>query len=58
MTQIADPLKSGLVSSLSRPGGNVTGMSFKVDELTGKGLALLREAFPSHFPSGRPLVRA
>jgi ABC-type uncharacterized transport system, periplasmic component len=47
MTQIADPLKSGLVTSLSRPGGNVTGMSFKVDELSGKGLALLREAFPS-----------
>jgi len=46
MTQIADPLKSGLVADLSRPGGNVTGMSFKVDELTGKGLALLREAFP------------
>jgi putative ABC transport system substrate-binding protein len=47
MTQIADPLKSGLVTSLSRPGGNVTGMSFKVDELSGKGLALLRETFPS-----------
>ena len=47
MTQIADPLKSGLVTSLSQPGGNVTGMSFKVDELSGKGLALLREAFPS-----------
>src|SRR5262247_3757134 len=47
MTQIADPLKSGLVTSLSRPGGNVTGMSFNVEELSGKGLALLREAFPS-----------
>jgi putative tryptophan/tyrosine transport system substrate-binding protein len=46
MTQIADPLKSGLVADLSRPGGNVTGMSFKVDELTGKGLALVKEAFP------------
>ncbi|MGA7185670.1 MAG: ABC transporter substrate-binding protein, partial [Pseudolabrys sp.] len=33
--------------SLSQPGGNVTGMSFKVDELSGKGLALLREVFPS-----------
>jgi putative tryptophan/tyrosine transport system substrate-binding protein len=47
MTQIADPLKSGLVTNLSRPGGNVTGMSFKVEELSGKGLALLRETFPS-----------
>jgi putative tryptophan/tyrosine transport system substrate-binding protein len=47
MTQIADPLKSGLVTSLSRPGGNVTGLSFKVDELAGKGLALIKEAFPS-----------
>ncbi len=47
MTQIADPLKSGLVTNLSRPNGNVTGMSFKVDELTGKGLALVKEAFPS-----------
>ena len=47
MTQIADPLKSGLVTSLTRPGGNVTGLSFKVDELAGKGLALIKEAFPS-----------
>jgi putative tryptophan/tyrosine transport system substrate-binding protein len=36
-----------IVTSLTRPGGNVTGMSFKVDELTGKGLALIKEAFPS-----------
>jgi putative tryptophan/tyrosine transport system substrate-binding protein len=47
MTQIADPLKSGLVTNLSRPGGNVTGMSFKVEELSGKGLALLKETFPN-----------
>src|SRR5262244_2954369 len=37
MTQIADPLKSGLVTNLSRPGGNVTGMSFKVDEQVVRG---------------------
>src|SRR5262249_56631099 len=47
MTQIADPLKSGLVTSLSRPGGNVTRMNLHADELTGKGLARLSEAFPS-----------
>ena len=47
MTRIADPVKSGLVSSLSKPGGNITGLSFKVDELSGKRLALLKEAFPS-----------
>ena len=47
MTRIADPVKSGLVSNLSRPGGNITGLSFRVDELSGKRLALLKEAFPS-----------
>jgi putative ABC transport system substrate-binding protein len=47
MTRIADPVKSGLVRSLSRPGGNITGLSFMVDELSGKRLALLKEALPS-----------
>ena len=47
MTRIADPVKSGLVRSLSKPGGNITGLSFMVDELSGKRLALLKEAFPS-----------
>ena len=47
MTRIADPVKSGLVASLSKPGGNITGLSFKVEELSGKRLALLKEAFPS-----------
>ena len=47
MTRIADPVKSGLVRSLSRPGGNITGLSFMVDELSGKRLALVKEVFPS-----------
>ena len=47
MTRIADPVKSGLVRSLARPGGNITGLSFMVDELSGKRLALLKEALPS-----------
>src|SRR5204863_9932688 len=38
--------KSGLVTSLSRPGGNITGLSSMVDELTGKRLALLKEGLP------------
>ena len=41
-----DPVGSGLVSSLARPGGNVTGLSLMAPELDGKRLELLKEAFP------------
>jgi putative ABC transport system substrate-binding protein len=47
MMRTADPVKSGLVSSLSRPGGNITGLSSMVDEVIGKRLALLKEALPN-----------
>ena len=47
MTRIADPVKSGLVGNLSRPGENITGLSFMVDELSGKRLALLKDTLPS-----------
>ena len=47
MMRTADPVKSGLVTSLSRPGGNITGLSSMVDELIGKRLALLKEALPN-----------
>jgi putative ABC transport system substrate-binding protein len=43
----ADPLGSGVVTSLSRPGGNVTGLSLQSTDLTGKRLELLREMVPS-----------
>ncbi len=42
----ADPVTSGLVTSLARPGGNVTGLSILSPELVGKGLELLTQAIP------------
>src|SRR5215469_15931534 len=41
-----DPVGTGLVGSLARPGGNVTGLSTVATDLTGKRLELLREAIP------------
>ncbi|MBI2367537.1 MAG: ABC transporter substrate-binding protein, partial [Deltaproteobacteria bacterium] len=41
-----DPVGSGLVSSLARPGGNITGLSSIAQDLDGKRLELVKEAFP------------
>jgi ABC-type uncharacterized transport system substrate-binding protein len=41
-----DPIAAGLVASLARPGGNVTGLSLQSSELAGKRLELLREVLP------------
>jgi ABC-type uncharacterized transport system substrate-binding protein len=42
----ADPVRSGLVPSLNRPGGNITGVSFLVEEVGTKTLGLLHELVP------------
>jgi putative ABC transport system substrate-binding protein len=45
-TSVGDPVASGLVTSLRRPGGNVTGFSVVAQELVGKWLELLKQAVP------------
>ena len=46
ITNMGDPVGTGLVSSLARPGGNVTGLSLLTPELIGKQLELLKEIVP------------
>ena len=47
MASVGDPVGLGLVESLARPGGNVTGVSFSVGiDIFGKNLQLLKEAIP------------
>ena len=47
MAQSSDPVGSGVIASLARPGGNVTGLTTIAAELSGKRLELLKEASPS-----------
>jgi putative tryptophan/tyrosine transport system substrate-binding protein len=46
MAAAGDPVGSGLVSSLARPGGNVTGLSMRSPEVSGKRLELMRDILP------------
>jgi putative tryptophan/tyrosine transport system substrate-binding protein len=46
MVAVANPVDSGLIASLARPGVNITGTSAMTDELVGKQLELLNETFP------------
>jgi len=46
MAAVGDPVELGLVASLARPGGNITGIAGLSGEISGKRLALLKEAIP------------
>ena len=46
MTNEADPVGTGIVASLARPGGNITGLSTLAPELSGKRLEILKETIP------------
>jgi putative tryptophan/tyrosine transport system substrate-binding protein len=47
MTQDPDPIGTGFVASLARPGGNITGLSTLAPELSGKRLELMKEVIPT-----------
>ena len=47
MASAADPVATGLIASLARPGGNVTGLSGAISELVAKNMELVRETLPS-----------
>lgn len=43
---MGDPVRYGLIASLAKPGGNVTGLSFQISEMMLKNLELLKEVAP------------
>ncbi|HWO42014.1 MAG TPA: ABC transporter substrate-binding protein [Candidatus Eisenbacteria bacterium] len=49
MGRMDDVVEHGLVKSLARPGGNITGLSFQTGELSGKWLELVKEVVPKLF---------
>ena len=64
IANIAGPVRSGLVASLARPGGNITGLTNQFETVPGKNLELLKEIVPSvrcvaiqYSPNNAPSVR-
>ena len=55
MTSAGDPIGNGLVASLARPGGNVTGFSLMMSDVSGKRLELLKELVPGLLSCGGAL---
>lgn len=65
---VADPFGAGLVESLAHPGGNATGLSLMAVDLSGKHLALLKDAVPNlsrlalvvdaTYPAKEPVIRS
>jgi putative ABC transport system substrate-binding protein len=47
MVAASDPVSSGFVASIARPGGNITGLTSQSQDLAGKTLQLLKEAAPN-----------
>jgi putative ABC transport system substrate-binding protein len=44
---VGDPVETGIVASLARPGGNITGVSLMASALHGKSVELFRDMLPS-----------
>jgi hypothetical protein len=47
ITNVIDPVESGFIASLARPGANITGLAIIGSDLTGKRLELVQETFPN-----------
>jgi putative ABC transport system substrate-binding protein len=47
MTDAGDPLGSGLIASLARPSGNITGLNLMTPDLAGKRVEMLKELLPT-----------
>ena len=54
MSAVGDPVRADLLASLARPGGNITGVTRMIEDLSGKRLEVLKEAIPRATRVGGP----